>query len=277
LDIRQLSQLGFVSVNYDSDTRKVVTEAMSSWRLFTKLPEEKKRLITEGDRVNDFGYMRRQDKVGTADDKELFHAVGRNMEILKEKASKIDDPHVTDFIDKTDHLIEEVNGTVMQFAREVEKRHGLEHFAGRVDISSPNWTFRYLHYFPGSSILAHPHVDRGGFTLHLYESEEGGQYLDSFSKLWIPWPINGDQTIIFPSMGLQHRSQGRIKALCHRVLPSFAPDREGRYALVAFIDFRHTHRYNDDTANGGRRLQEFEPGFNYDMPFAEFDKLFVSV
>jgi isopenicillin N synthase-like dioxygenase len=122
---------------------------------------------------------------------------------------------------------------------------------------------------PGET-FAHAHADRGGFTLHLYESAGGGEYL-GFDKVWRPWPIGGEETIIFPSMVLQHRSKGRLKALCHRVVATEETSQHGRFSMVVFIDFHHSHRYSDAV----KRLQDFEPGFNYDLSFSEFDKLFA--
>lgn len=119
-------------------------------------------------------------------------------------------------------------------------------------------------------MLANPHCDRGGFTFHLYESHTGGEYLARDGK-WMPWPISTSSTMIFPSMMLQHRSRGLLKALWHRVLSTPETKTNGRFALIGFIDFEHSYMYDYKA----KRLQDFPPGFNYDLPFPEFAKMFT--
>jgi isopenicillin N synthase-like dioxygenase len=148
----------------------------------------------------------------------------------------------------------------------------LENFSRDVMDNKQNWKFRYLHYFPSESgaPIAHPHADRGGFTLHLHESHPGAQYLD-FRGKWRPLPVSKNETIIFPSIMLQQRSKSRLKALCHQVLATPEAAREGRYSMVAFVDFLSDVRFNDREY----RMQDLDPGFNYALSENEFSKYFV--
>ncbi len=267
--IETLETDGFVCVEYPTSLRFLVIEANDSWEDFCGLPMETKRMLSGGDRIQDFGYMLRDDGGPKSDRKEQFHVLRSVVDELRAKADNIEDRRASAFIDAIDSLLYESAPLIQSFAQRVQDRYGLIGFVDEVMESQDNWTFRYLHYF-GGEMLAHPHVDRGGFTLHLHESDEGGEYL-SFDKEWLPWPVSETQTIIFPGMGLQYRSGGELKALCHQVRPTSQTALQGRYAMVAFIDFAQTHRYD----HKGPRLQEFEPGFNYHMPHEEFQRFFV--
>jgi len=269
VDVTTLRTAGFVSFEYPQGLRTAVQTALESWQLFCTLPLEQKRLLSGGDRVHDFGFMCRNDKGPVADRKELFHALRANFPQLLPKAAKVCDPRATAFIRAVDTLLEATAPTVRAFAASVEEAYGLVGFTKLVMESQPHWTFRYLHYPKGSAVLAHPHADRGGFTFHLAETEGGGEYY-SFDKQWLPWPVSAERTIIFPSMELQHYSNGAMKALWHRVLP-VEHSTNARYAMVVFIDFQGLYRFDDST----HRVQNFAPGFNYHLPFKEFAGLFV--
>ncbi len=266
MDISDLKKHGYVRVRYPRDLRTSVVQAMASWQTFCTLPDEVKRAFSGGDRTNDFGYMRREDKVGTADDKELFHVLRSDLPELARRADEVHDKRAVEFIYAVDELVRMAEPVILAFAQETERHYGLKGFAESVLKNRDQWVFRYLHYMGGET-LAHAHPDRAGATLHLCESTGGGEYLN-FDKKWRPWPLSVDETIIFPSMVLQHLSHGVLKALYHRVTATAESRRSGRFAMVAFVYFQHTHAYN------GPRLQDFEEGFNYDMPFEEFQKLF---
>ncbi len=87
------------------------------------------------------------------------------------------------------------------------------------------------------------------------------------------WPVNHQQTIIFPSLGLQHRAHNQVKALWHKVEPTVLSKRDGRYAMVAFIDFpqaRECDKYKHP------RVQDLPEGFNYDISFEDFDSIYFT-
>lgn len=269
MDISTLQRDGFVSVAYPASLRPVVVRAMTSWQEFCTLPDEKKRLLSGGDRLKDLGYMRRQDEGQRADNKELFHAKLSTLGILGERVKLLEDWRALRFMYATSELLVATLPLIREFAVGVEERFGLCGFAKEVEQSQQHWTFRYLHYL-GGEILAHPHADRGGFTFHMYEDAPGGEYLD-FNGTWQGWPVNHERTIIFPSMGLQYRSRGKLKALWHQVVPTQETRVSGRYSMVAFIDFAMGHRYNDAV----KRLQDFDPGFNYHVEQRAFESLFI--
>ncbi len=269
MNVLDLTRKGFVSVEYPPALRHCVDEAMELWKDFCNLPEEQKMKFSNHSRLHDFGYMlRNDDKELRADRKELFHVVQNRVPALRKCAQGIAGKCPLTFIDTIDRLITESATLISPFAQAVEKQYGLNGFEKEVMNAQSNWTFRYLHYF-GSTILAHPHADRGDFTLHLSETSGGGECY-GLNKKWKPWPVSKDATIIFPGMGLQYRSSNELKALWHQVLPE-TKKQEERFAMVCFVDFEQDYRYNDAAG----RLRDFNPGFNYDMPFDKFKELFV--
>ena len=273
MDMDLLKSSGFVSVEYPLRLRALVLNAMESWKAFCELPLETKQKLSGGDRVKDFGYMLRSDSGPRADSKEQFHAVRENFPLLLPKAKEINDSRATEYIEAIDALIVAMRPMVQNFASRVEEHFGLIGFENDVMKCQDSWTFRYLRYPPGARpMLANAHADRGGFTFHLGETQEGGEFFDVKKYEWRSWPLSDTQTIIFPSMNLQYRSRGRLKALWHRVVPNEKSVEYGRYSMVAFIDIDSSHHID-----GSRfRMQEFEPGFNYGLSFEEFAKYFVA-
>lgn len=271
MDVRTLSTAGYVSLRRTSDLQMRTEAAMAAWNLFCTLPYDEKAKLSGGDRVKDHGYMLRRDDGPKSDDKELFHLIKRNMPALLAQASTVENPAAVEFVHAVDVLIDAVMPHVVQFARDVERVYDMPGFVRDVRESSDQWTFRFLNYRPGKPILAAEHVDRGGFTLHLYESAQGGQYYGEDHE-WHDWPVDHGRTIIFPSMNMQHRSRCALKGLCHRVVANDETIRVGRQSMVAFIDFLHSHQFNK---YGGKRMQDFGPGELAAMPFADFDSLFV--
>ncbi|MBP9756985.1 MAG: hypothetical protein KBD06_00105 [Candidatus Pacebacteria bacterium] len=271
MQVAKLRTDGFVTLQYPTQLRRQVEDAMVAWKRFCDLPYDEKAKLSGGDRIKDHGYMLRKDDGPKSDDKELFHLIKRNMPALLVQADTVQDRAAVRFVHAVDVLIDAVMPHVVQFARDCENEYDMPGFASDVAESGHEWTFRFLNYRPGRPIMAAEHVDRGGFTLHLYESAQGGQYFGHDGS-WHEWPVDHDHTIIFPSMNLQHRSQCKLKGLCHRVVANDETIRTGRQSMVAFIDFLHTHQFNK---YGGKRMQDFGPGELANMDFKQFDQLFV--
>jgi isopenicillin N synthase-like dioxygenase len=272
MNITRLERDGFVSVEYPLTLRAVVREAVRSWRDFCSLTFEEKRHFSGGDRVQDFGYMLRKDHGPRADQKEHFHVKLANMPALRAREVTFPNKKSLAFISASHALLKQIGPMVEEFAYHVARTYHLAGLVPEVMKSQDEWTFRYLHYFPssGNGTLAHQHADRGGFTLHLDESHGGSEYLDKQYD-WQALPLTHDSTVIFPSMGLQYRSQCALKALWHRVVSTEKTHDGGRYSMVAFIDFNRDAKFND----AQYRMQNFAAGFNYSMSMSELQKLFV--
>jgi isopenicillin N synthase-like dioxygenase len=192
----------------------------------------------------------------------------RTIEALRQRSNDTDDVHALIFIEAAEELLGLIAPLIQRFASDVERTYRLNGFEQEVMCSRQDWTLRYLHYW-GGTMLARQHADRLGLTCHLYESDPGGEYLD-FDFKWRPWPVSDRQTIIFPSMGLQYRSGGSLKALWHRVVPTPYTRVNGRYSMVAFIDFKADREFTR-----AKRVQDFPLGFNYGCSWEAFASHFV--
>lgn len=265
--IRTLSDCGFVTVPYPEALRQIVDDAMASWQSFCTLPKPDKNKFAQGNRDRDFGYMKRGSQ--GEDLKELFHLELRTIEDLAQIATTVDDRRAVNFIQSVGSLINGVAPLIAEFSSQASLNYQMPKLEDQIMANQRSWVFRFIHYIGGSELLAQPHVDRGGITLHLAESDDGGQYL-SFDRQWLSWPVNRQQTIIFGGLKLQHASENNIKALCHQVTANSYSKRLGRYSIVAFIDFN----YDFDFHGHGRRLQEYTPGFNYQITDEELQGMF---
>lgn len=276
--ISELAAKGRVYVTYREALRTGVAEAVRAWMAFCALPPELKQRFdyTKDHKVSGNGYELKLD--GIFDRKEDFHLRVSARDWLLEQADLVDGEHSSvtrEFVEKALAVNELMRDTLYDFALAVETHYGIKGFADDVMARKPSWLLRFLHYFgervPGDEFAA-PHVDKGGFTLHLYESHDGVEMLDFDTKIWEPLPLSHDQTVIFAGMGLQHRAECTLRALCHRVMANEETAGAGRYSAVAFIGFEHSMYWDKDTFG---RMQDYAPGAFYDMPFGDFTTYFI--
>jgi hypothetical protein len=219
------------------------------------------------------GYELKETPGTSLDLKEDFHFTQHGSEWLTSTANKMSETSVEKFVESAKVLVPLICPMVLQFATEVEREYKLPGFAQEVLKGQDRWIIRFLHYFGGCVVgdeTATAHADKSGFTLS-FPSTPGLERLD-YSGGWHPMSVPEGQTLIHPSMQLQYRSKGELKALCHRVVATKTTAVTGRFSMVCFIPLVNTASYNK---KGAGRLQEFAPGFNYTTPFTEFEKLFV--
>ena len=277
IDVSQLETSGKVYVPYPSELRTAVLEAELAWEDFCSLPDETKlRFPYEPDtKQSGNGYECKRAKGALLDQKENFHLRLSARNELMDCALAMPEPEVADFIQKALALPYLIEPLLLEFAQGIEERYAVAGFVDAVAFTKPELFIRFLHYFgecsPGDEIAV-PHIDKGGFTLHLYESDGGVEQLSLDKEQWVPMPLSHNETVIFPSLGLQQYLGSRVKALCHRVVATPECAASGRFSAVCFVDFKGARHY--DKARHGR-LQNFPAGFNYDMPADQFDDLFV--
>jgi isopenicillin N synthase-like dioxygenase len=269
--IHELRRDGLVNVDYPEDLRGIVENAVLSWKAFCNLSKEDKCTFAfQEDHHDGAGYELKEEKQAKRDLKENFHVT----QFQYARLAKIANQRTFPFLHDANILLDKIEPVVLQFARDVEKEYGVEGLTQEVKISKPYWILRYLHYFGdqqlGSEIAA-PHADKGGFTLHLYESDEGLQYYCIKMRTWNPMPVCHKQTVIIPAMQLQLRSEGKLKALYHRVVATEQTARHGRFSMVCFIPFENTAKYHKKMYGN---MQSHDVGFNYDMPHEKFVNLF---
>lgn len=273
VSIDELRDLGLVNIDYPENLRVAVENAVASWKAFCHLPKEEKCAFTfcEDNYGDGAGYELKEEKGSKKDLKENFHVSQFQYERLAEIANNRTFP----FLHDAKVLLDQIEPLVVDFARHVEEEYRVEGLVEEVQASRPYWILRYLHYFgdqhPEAEIAA-PHADKGGFTLHLYESDEGLQYYCIETRQWKPMPVDERQTVIIPAMQLQLRAESRLKALYHRVVATEQTARTGRFSMVCFIVLENTPKYNKKAYGN---VQTHETGFNYDLSHQEFTDLFA--
>ncbi len=268
--IQDLEETGFVLVSCPPEVSAGITRAFTWWEAFCALSKEKRLEFPYKDGV---GYELKETPGVARDLKEDFHFTQDGSEWLRVTAEEMGEVSAVKFVENTKSLVPLIRPMVMHFAETVERAHKLTGFADEVADSQGKWIIRFLHYF-GDRVVgdetATAHADKSGFTLS-FPSTPGLERLD-YCGGWHPMLVSEGQTLIHPSMQLQYRSKNKLKALCHRVVATPTTAVTGRFSMVCFIPLTQTASYNK---KGAGRLQEFTPGFNYTMPFEEFEKLFV--
>ncbi|HEY4488867.1 MAG TPA: 2OG-Fe(II) oxygenase family protein [Candidatus Paceibacterota bacterium] len=277
INIADIENRGMVYVPYPSALRRAVLDAIAAWEAFCNLPEEVKlRFPYEPDKKQSGnGYELKKERGETLDRKEDFHLRLSAHDELLTNARALGDERAEQFVEAALLLPDLIEPLLVSFAQEVEERYKVQGFSTAVADAKPEFLLRFLHYFGDcepEEMIGSPHVDKGGFTLHLYESDKGVEHLSTDKQSWIPMPLAHEDTVIFPALGLQQYLGSRVKALCHRIVATPECARQGRFSAVCFVDFRGARHY--DKARHGR-LQKFPPGFNYDMPAEQFNDLFV--
>ncbi len=271
--IHELKTKGFVSFSYPEDLRKAVEKTVESWKKFCDLPLEVKKGLPYSNNADGVGYEHKEGIGNKADHKENFDVTIAGQEWLRKKIEKINNPVALNFVQNATDLVGIMKPIILDFARQSEKVFHLEKFSDEVEASENAFFVRFIHYFGDRNVedeTATAHTDQSGFTLHLFESAPGLQCL-TYEKEWIDMPVSEGETVIIPAMQMQLRSEGNLKALCHRVVATPETAQVGRYSAVCFVQLKNTPKYNKDVHG---RLQEKLPGFNYEMSHEEFSRLF---
>jgi len=268
----ELRTRGYCTVDYPDPLQKAVERAVTSWQEFCALPLEEKNAFAflEDSHGDGAGYEWKAERVSKKDLKENFHVTFFQYPRLAEIASKRTFP----FLKDAKLLLDGMEPLIMKFAQDVEEECGVAGVVEQTRASKPYWILRYLHYFGDQTVgseIAAAHADKGAFTLHLFESDDGLQHYCVQERVWKPMPVSERQTVIIPAMQLQLQSKGDLKALYHRVVATDRTARTGRFSMVCFIPFQDVPMYNK---RGYGSMQVHDVGFNYDMPHQEFAALF---
>ncbi len=269
----EIATKGHITLEYPSNLRKAVEETNTLWEKFCELPEDVKSSLVYSNNSDGVGYELKDGIGKNADRKENFDITIAGEKWLVENTSKIKEPVVLDFLKSAVSLVDIMKSTVFDFALYLEQVYDIQGFHNEVRDSKDSFFVRFIHYFGNrkdGEETASAHVDQSGFTFHLYESQPGLQAL-SFRGDWEDMPVSSGETVIIPSMQLQLRTKGKLKALCHRVVATQTTAKTGRYSAVCFVQLKNTSKYDKDKHG---RLQEKTPGFNYQMAYEEFQELF---
>jgi isopenicillin N synthase-like dioxygenase len=269
MKIQDLETKGFMGVSYLPPLRRAVSSAVESWKAFCSLPENIKKQIPYSNKGAGVGYEMKDGSGSKGDKKENFDVALGGKEWLLDNAN----PEALEFVRDAVSLVGVIKPFILEFAEQVEAAFGIQGLSQEVDESEDAFFVRFIHYVGDreeGEETANAHVDQSGFSLHLFESDPGLQCLTSDHK-WIDMPVSKEETIIIPSMQLQLRSEGKLKALAHRVVATRETAKKGRYSAVCFVQLKKTPKYDKEKWG---RLQEMAPGFNYKIPHKEFKKYF---
>lgn len=270
-NIEMLQKEGIVAVPYPENLRPVIARAVESWRNFCTLETATKEAFV----FEDYGGYELKEETGeTKDLKENFHVSQVGLPRLQKIAEEQGVSESIEFVESVSVLIKSIEEVILDFAKSVESEYEIAGFAENIAANKQKWTVRFLHYFGDQAAgeeLASPHVDRGGFTLHLFESDSGLERLN-WNKEWVPMPVDQDQTVIICGFRLQNHSENKLRAMCHRVVANESTSKDGRYSAVLFVNMEHSKKYDKDKFG---RLQDFEPGFNYDIPGEKMAEMFT--
>ncbi len=248
------------------------------------MPLAAKKSLPYSNNADGVGYECKDGRGPNGDRKENFDVTLAGKKWLEENVDAFRSPILLEFIQDATALVQIMKPLIVDFATNMEKEFGtsLKGFADEVTASESSFFVRFIHYFGNheqkvGDEIASAHVDRSGFTLHLFESAPGLQCLTlsgsnkNSSREWIDMPVSEGSTVIIPAMQMQLRSKGEFKALCHRVVSTKETARTGRYSAVCFVQLKNTSKCDKDIQG---RMQEKTAGFNYNMTHKEFEKLF---
>lgn len=255
-------------IKISSQLAKEIRVGVRSWKRFCQKPiSDKIKFKYNENQHGDTGYeIKSKFLTKSSDYKENFHLN------LHEYTSILSiDENRNKFIKNIPKIIDLLEPIAVNHAYYIEKRTKwvVKSLVDEVISSKPYWIIRYLHYYKPNQdqettnqTLAKAHIDKDGFTIHLYESEPGLEILTldrvwtPINKLESPGPLNN---FIMNGAQMQLVTNCNQKAIAHRVVNR---TNRSRFAMVCFIPFLGCKRYNK-TKYGS--MQSHEPGFNYDL------------
>lgn len=263
--LKNLQKNGYITLPIEEQVRMDIQKALDAWKEFCRLPKEAK-----GSYIFSQGVGYESSVPGRVDTKETFqltHPYG----VEKFSAAH----HFTfaeqNFFDLALYLLTLLEYDVSKIA---EAMGASEELQKAIYRDKYRWKMRFLHYpsrtYQEGSLIAAPHTDKAGFTIHLTEDMEGLEIF--WNDRWNPIGTDTTNIIAYPGMTMQYHTQGIAKGICHqvRMMPEIA--HRSRYSIVLFIDFGNIHY---DKATWGNTQKVFPCGENYKMPFEEYKKYFI--
>lgn len=241
----------FAVIDYPPAITKLIGAA-EPWREFCRLPQKVKNQFgfPTHQEAADPGYQLRSRAAGR-EDKEYFHVYSNIRELAR--------------LDGLDELFEQhpALGHFFEYAVEVQRiAYDFALTIGRgVGREAPELTklieggktrsvLRCLHYTNDdqTDVIAAQHFDRTLYTLHLYESDSGLQFLD-WDMRWKDAPIGEGKTVVFTGYRGEVLAKGELQKTWHRVVRKDGV--RDRVSMVLFVwtdavpDYDRTARSQD--------------------------------
>ncbi len=250
-----MSEKIFTRIPYPREMAEFIGAA-APWKEFCALRIDEKNLthFPETPEGKEPGYQRRERKAGR-DEKEFFH-FNRNYIKTFAESGRAKIAGIRAFHDFADELLQISGDYILSIAHSM--RDSIP--ALYENLEARELTLRFLHYIPSQDaphILADPHFDRSGFTLHLYENYPGAQYLD-WDNTWKELPIDTGKTVAFGAYQMGVLTRNKIQPLWHQVVsrPDLATLHGDRYAIVLFSSLPEVEPFPKDI-----RTQDLLPGY----------------
>jgi len=247
----------FVDIDYPAEITALIGSAQP-WLDFCNLPQELKNQMVFPNNPIDAtgtGYFLRSKKEGR-EDKEYFHAYGNLFELAQESGkSKVieQNPKLKDFFEYAVN----VHDVAHQFALTIGRQLGETNseLLNLINTGKVNSLLRFLHYTNDdqTDVIAAQHFDRSLYTLHLYESASGLQFLD-WNMQWSDAPIGAGKTVVFNGYRLEELTKGETQKTWHRVVQKDGA--RDRVSMVLFVWTEAVESYPTEA-----RSQDLTPSY----------------
>ena len=246
----------FVGVDYPKSITDFIGVA-EPWREFCKLPLETKKKFEFMDHQEDAdpGYRFRSKKEGR-EDKEYFHAYPHISELI-EKDGNTDLVKHTPALESFFTYAANVQRVAHDFALAIGSEMGkdIPELQKLIDDKQIRSVLRFLHYTNDieTEVIASQHFDRSLYTLHLYESGPGLQFLN-WDMQWTDAPIDIGKTVIFSGYRMEQLTRGKLQKTWHRVARKEAV--RDRLSVVLFVWTNAVSSYDREA-----RSQDMTPSY----------------
>lgn len=254
MNLTELKDNLFLEVKYPDRLTSLIGDA-EPWRSFCREPQETKNVFTLFSHQDDSeaGYRLRSKAAGR-EDKEYFHFYPDYVDSKDGAIQHLAESNSSarSFFEYATAIHQEVilfsNSITAEFGKQLP---GLEELLSNGKL---RYLLRFLHYTSQTEpVIAAPHFDRSLYTLHLYESAPGLQFLN-WDMQWVDAPIKSGTTVLFNGYRLENLTHGSIQKTWHRVIGN--ESNRGRYSLVLFLWSPFVEDYPHEA-----RSQELTPSY----------------
>jgi len=266
----------FATLHYPPETKAAIAQAVDAWKEFLALPDNIKKRFGYLEDTGNSGSGYEFPSLAKKDYKHVFHTKLKDRAWLYDQARFVGRDEAKILVATSLAAIEAVRPMVEEFCRRLEREFDVGSFREDFLADVHESILRHLFYPPGARALgeeiAVPHADKGGFSLHNWESHGGVERLTTDGR-WVPFPVAEGEAVVFGSLRLQHRTKNEVKGLYHRVVATERTIQYGRLATVFFANFRNSPYYDKKRLGS---TQEQPLGFNYNVSWEEFQTYFAS-
>lgn len=258
MSYRALKEDLFAVIDYPEQLTDLIGHA-EPWRKFCALPSEVKEkfsFLNHQSTIDaDPGYRLRSREEGR-EDKEYFHSYPEIPQLIASDGLQgmvEGDMVLKDFFDYSDRVLHASHAFAKNIGEELAR--DVPELGELLREGKFRSVLRLLHYTndPTTEVIAAQHFDRSLYTLHLYESAPGLQFLN-WDLTWTEAPIAHGKTVVFNGYRGEVITKGALQKTWHRVV-SHGHDTD-RISLVLFVWSNHVEDYPKEA-----RSQSLQPSY----------------